>query len=78
MKSIFKRKKPKRVSDAEQEAEKSLEDKIKESLSMLDIGELYELGKSVSEKHLDKDSELYKYFHNYTIKYVDNDKGGSD
>jgi hypothetical protein len=43
---------------------------------MLDIGELYELGKSVSEKHLDKDSELYQYFHNYTIKYVDDESKG--
>lgn len=33
------------------------------NLSNLDVEEIYTLGKQVAEKHLDKDSEMYKWFH---------------
>lgn len=32
-------------------------------LDALDENELFELCRKVSEKHLDKDNEMYKYFH---------------
>lgn len=38
------------------------------ALNDLDIKELWELGKQVSEKHLDKDDEMYKWYHSDALK----------
>jgi hypothetical protein len=52
--------------------EKSENEKLIEaSLLSLDIKELYELGQRVTDKYDDIDPSLYKFFHDYTIKYMD-------
>ena len=56
MKSLKKR--------TEQEVDKIIND----SINGLDIEELAELCKQVSEKHLDPDNELYKYYHELVEK----------
>ena len=41
------------------------EEIYKEMLQNLDVPEIYDLGRQISEKFLPEDNEMYQYFHNH-------------
>ena len=50
------------------------EDIMRAQLDNLDIRELFELSKQVTEKYLDEDNELYKYFHKKLVVEGEDEK----
>lgn len=51
------------ISKEENNKEPTDEDIARMCLDNLDVVGIFELARQVSEKYLDKDNELYKYFH---------------
>ena len=50
------------------------EDIARMQLDNLDVRELFELSRQVTEKYLDEDNELYKYFHKKLIVEGENEE----
>lgn len=47
------------------EKDKVSEEIYKEMLQKLDVPEIYDLCRKISEKFLTEDDEMYQYFHNH-------------